>query len=157
MLGKHGKINFLNSGSPPPLSSDSGVNIVAYENSFYEQVLPDASLDIAMSSTALHWLSDTSDLPDPKVSAYCRGPGADPVAVGAWEARAKSDWAELLKHRSMELAPGGCLAFAVPATDEDGNYSYQGVAPACEAVGQALPVFPWLGRTKSEIYEGFDR
>ena len=152
------------------------LHLTSARGSFHDRVLPTGSVDIAMSSTAFHWLSSTADLPDPGVLVYARSPGADSMAVRAWERRARDDWRRVIAHRGTELRPGGVLALTIPATDVHGRFSYRELGPAFEAALAALPAhrrdrpagtpprhcgrplgfpFPWLGRTKPELVGGF--
>lgn len=78
--------------------------------------LPAGSVHIAVSGTAMHWISDSGDL----TSTGSVFPGypnhRDAAERSAWEAAAERDWARILRHRAEELAPGGTFVATVPAS-----------------------------------------
>eukprot|EP00455_Lapot_gusevi_P046517 TRINITY_DN613_c0_g1_i12.p1 TRINITY_DN613_c0_g1~~TRINITY_DN613_c0_g1_i12.p1 ORF type:complete len:360 (-),score=76.91 TRINITY_DN613_c0_g1_i12:136-1215(-) len=82
------------------------VFVLASGRSFYHQLLPDSSLHIAFSATAMHWLSARPALLPDHVSS-CRT--QDAVARQAYEEQARKDWQTILRHRGRELVSGGLL------------------------------------------------
>lgn len=104
----------------PPASP--GVRLLSAPGSFHEQVLPDASVDVAVSGTAFHWLSDTTELARPGACVFFRG---DPAVAPAWYAHSANDWAAILNARAAELKPGGTLAVVLPSMMPDGDYIYR--------------------------------
>ncbi len=101
---------------PSGLSEIPNLFHFASGTSFHHQILPDGTLSLGFSATAMHWLSRLpATLPDhvPAVGAT----GADLAAV---RARAAADWDTILLARARELAPGGRLVFANFCVDESG-------------------------------------
>ena len=86
--------------------------------SFYSQIVPDCSVDIGFSATAMHWLSCLPGRIDNHVHAV--------GAVGnQWQTfcnQALNDWQTILVKRARELAPGGLLVMANFCIDESGRY-----------------------------------
>ncbi len=78
--------------------------------------LPPGSVHIAVSGTAMHWVSDSGSL----AATGSLFPGypnhADAGEREAWAAAAARDWRRILACRADELAPGGVLATVMPAS-----------------------------------------
>ncbi len=85
---------------------------------FYKQILPDATLDIGFSATAMHWLSDKVC----NISNHVQAVGAEGDELAAFRRQAASDWRTILLHRAAELKPGGRLILINFARDEAGRY-----------------------------------
>jgi indole-3-acetate O-methyltransferase len=85
---------------------------------FHRQVLPDASLDIGFSATAMHYVSEKPCEIDNHVHIV----GADIATRTAYAARAATDWENILLGRAAELRPGGRLVFMNFCKDEKGRY-----------------------------------
>lgn len=108
----------LGTGDAAPLAGTEGLYAFASGTSFHRQILPDATLSLGFSATAMHWLSTRP------------GPIADHVqAVGATEAerepyrqQAAADWSAILLARARELVPGGKLVLANFCADPEGRY-----------------------------------
>ena len=87
-------------------------------------MLPAASVDVAASGTAFHWLSDTSKLPPPG-SISSTNDRNDRAVFAAWREHAHDDLVDLLAARAVELRPGGTLAAVLPMRLDDGKRVYQ--------------------------------
>ena len=141
-------------------AGDDGVFPMAIGRSFYERLLPDASVAAGWSGTAVLWLSRRPDV----------GPGNlfGSLATGEdrarWAAAAASDWTTFLGHRARELAPGGrlvisslmdsrvyppYLAFLRDAVDRAAQL---GCVTAAEAAAMTVPTYL---RTREEIEAPF--
>lgn len=106
-------------GATEGLSDLDNCFIFASGTSFYRSCLPAHSVDVAFSSTAMHWLTDLpTAIPDALHSACTN----DPAAKAAFAARAAADWQTILAARARELRPGGSLVMANFATDEAGQF-----------------------------------
>ena len=87
-------------------------------NNFYNQILPDLSLDFGFSATAMHWLSKKPcDLRN-HVHMVC----ATGEEYLCFSEQGKKDWETILLHRAQELRSGGQLVFINFCRDEKGNY-----------------------------------
>ncbi len=85
---------------------------------FHRQLLPDASLDIGFSATAMHYVSEKPCEIDNHVHVV----GATDDTRKAYAARAATDWENILLGRAAELRPGGQLVFMNFCRDEEGRY-----------------------------------
>ena len=103
----------------PPLTSTPGVYFSAVGRSFFEQCFPRESVDVAMSYTALHWLSE---LPTTILDHVHHTGTADPAVQAQYAEQAARDWSEILRHRSAELKPGGQMVISTLAKDPRGHY-----------------------------------
>lgn len=105
------------------LSSDSDryvlnqVNVFpsAIGRSFYEQVLPAASVHLGWSSCAAMWLSRVPSL-IPGHFWSLRSTGA---ARAAFERQAANDWKAFLSLRAREMRPGARLVVVMPTLPDD--------------------------------------
>ncbi|KAJ1624275.1 S-adenosyl-L-methionine-dependent methyltransferase [Pavlovales sp. CCMP2436] len=87
--------------------------------SFYEQCAPAATVDFGFSATAMHWLrAAPASIPDALLATLTTDAGV----LAAFEAQAAHDWVAILKQRSAELKPGGALAIANFAVDEQQRF-----------------------------------
>ena len=78
--------------------------------------LPAGTVDIAVSGTTMHWVSNSGALPSTG-SVFPGYPNhRDAAQRAAWADAAARDWRRILAHRGAELAPGGTLVAAVPAS-----------------------------------------
>ena len=172
VLSPHGTLEHLSDGCgvhclPAPALPSSGLRIFSAPGTFHAQVLPDGSVDLVVSGTAFHWLSDTSELPRPNSVVY-RSARADARALPAWQAHSHSDWVAILKARAAELKPGGTFLASVPTVLPDGTATYDVVFEVLdemfaerEASGILAPdfrslfTFPAAVRSAQEIMAGF--
>ena len=78
--------------------------------------LPPGSVHVAVSGTAMHWVADSGGL----ASTGSVFPGysdhTDERERRAWRLTAARQWEQMLEMRAIELAPGGRLIAAVPAS-----------------------------------------
>ena len=78
--------------------------------------LPPGSVHVAASGTAMHWVAEAAGLPSTG-SVFPGYPDhEDEAERRAWRAAAALQWERLLKMRAIELAPGGRLIAALPAS-----------------------------------------
>lgn len=86
--------------------------------SFYEQMMPDQTLDLGFSSTAMHWLRGKPvDIPD-----HVHAVGASGDALTRIQTQASRDWELNLLNRAREMKPGARLVLANFCRDEQGRY-----------------------------------
>ena len=85
---------------------------------FHRQLLPDASLDIGFSATAMHYISEK---PCP-IDNHVHMVGADGETLAAYADQARQNWNDLLVARAKELRPGGRLVMLNFGIDEEGRY-----------------------------------
>jgi hypothetical protein len=122
----------LNTDPNSYLIKQSTVFASAVGRSYFEQILPPASVTLGWSSWAIQWLSRVpAVIPDQVQVAFSR----DPAARAAYSAQATEDWQNFLTARAVELIPGGKLAIVTMSVDEDGNFGY---APLVRAIYAAL-------------------
>lgn len=144
---------------------DTAVFPSAVGRSFYEQILPPASVDLGWSSWAVQWLSRVpAEIPDQVQIAYSR----DRDARSTYARQAAEDWRAFLAARSRELRAGGRLVVLTMATDDSGDFGY---GPLIEAMFSALEemvgndflsadelmrmAIPTYGRTRAEFLAPF--
>lgn len=95
-----------------------GIFIHACGIGFHHQLMPDASLDLGFSATAMHYVSERPCL----ISDHVHHVGASGAERAAFDAQAARDWAAILTARAAELRPGGRLVFMNFGKDEQGRY-----------------------------------
>jgi hypothetical protein len=120
---------------PESYLRDAG-DVFAYAcgGSFYDPIFPAGHVSLGWCAVALHWLGG---IPAGTLGHAwpSRLTGAERVPF-AWQAAA--DWRAFLRHRALELRPGGRLVVVVPATDEHGIASMQPLTGQVTAVLQAM-------------------
>ena len=85
---------------------------------FHRQLLPDASLSLGFSATAMHYISEKPcEIPDHVHMVRASG-----ATLTAYAERAAKDWENILLARAQELVPGGRLVFMNFGKDEQGRY-----------------------------------
>ena len=85
--------------------------------SFYTPILPENTLDLGFSATAMHWLrGKPMDISDHIHMVGARGNELDAFAV-----QASKDWETILLHRARELKHGGRLVLVNFCRDEAGG------------------------------------
>ncbi len=100
------------------LTEFDGVFVHACGIGFHNQLLPDATLDIGFSATAMHYVSEKPcEIPN-----HVHMVGASGAVLDAYVRRAAKDWENILLARARELAPGGRLVFMNFGKDEEGRY-----------------------------------
>ena len=100
------------------LSDIANLYSFASGTSFYRQIVPDGTLSLGFSATAMHWLSR---LPA-NIADHVHAVGAEGADLAAFRAQAAADWETILLARANELAPGGRLVFANFCADDSGFY-----------------------------------
>ena len=85
---------------------------------FYKQIVPDATLDIGFSATAMHWMSTKVC----NISNHVQAVGAEGSELEAFRNQAHRDWRQILLHRAAELKPGGRLVLINFGRDDQGRY-----------------------------------
>ncbi len=101
-----------------PLGQQEGVLTFGSGTSFYRQILPDNTLSLGFSATAMHWLSR---LPGPIADAV-QAVGATEAERAAFRAQSMDDWRTILLARAREMRPGAKLVLANFCEDEEGRY-----------------------------------
>ncbi len=86
--------------------------------SFYQQSVPDHSLDFVFSATAMHWLSTKPC----NISDHVHMIGARGKELEAFACQARQDWETILQHRAKELRPGGKMVLVNFCRDRQGRY-----------------------------------
>lgn len=95
-----------------------GVFVHACGIGFHRQLIPDATLSLGFSATAMHYISEKPcEIPD---HVHMVGTSGD--ALAAFADRAAKDWENILLARARELVPGGRLVFMNFGKDEQGRY-----------------------------------
>lgn len=85
---------------------------------FFDQCFPSATVDLAVSFTAMHWLSR---LPGP-ISTGVHSTQATGEERAAFEAQSAKDFESILLARAAELKPGGRMVVANFAQDPNGHW-----------------------------------
>jgi SAM dependent carboxyl methyltransferase len=147
------------------LRDDPAVFASAIGRSFYEQLLPPASVTLGWSAWAVQWLGRTpAPIPD-HVQVAC---SRDEAAREAYARQAARDWETFLACRSRELHPGGRLVVLTMARTDEGDFGYRAVLAAlCESLRAlvaeglvreeeaARMAIPTVGRTRAEFAAPF--
>lgn len=110
----------------------------AIGRSFYESVLPPATVDLGWSSYAAVWLSRIpQQIPNHFVPRFSTG-----AVREAFDRQAAKDWARFLSLRAAELCPGGRLVVALPSLADDGSTAF---APIFDVANDVLAEFVRTG------------
>ena len=151
---------------PPTVLSLAGIPIQS------GPCLPAGTVHIAVSGTTMHWVSDSGALPSTG-SIFPGYPNhRDAAQRAAWADAAARDWCRILAHRGTELAPGGTLVAAVPASPgrwPDRGGAYRAISADMDDIldrwrdegrigpaALAAVVVPTWGRTLEEFRAPFD-
>ncbi len=86
--------------------------------SFYQQSVPDHSLDFCFSATAMHWLSAKPC----NINDHVHMVGARGQELEAFARQAGQDWETILQNRARELRPGGRMVLVNFCRDPQGRY-----------------------------------
>ena len=109
------------------LRKDPASYASAVGRSFYSQILPSYSVNLAWS---IQWLGRTPmPNPDHVLAAYSR----DADVRAAYAKQAAHDWHEFIAYRGRELSPGGRLVVTTMAVTEDGDFGWEPLAKALVA------------------------
>ena len=100
------------------LTDLEGVFIDGIGVGFHRQLMPDASLDIGFSATAMHYISEKPC----EIEDHVHMVGANGATLDAYAARAAADWESILVARGRELKPGGRLVILNFGKDDEGRY-----------------------------------
>ena len=100
------------------LTDIENVFVSAWGIGFHRQLLPDASLDIGFSATAMHYISEK---PCP-IANHVHMVGSNGETLAAYADQARQNWNDLLVARAKELRPGGRLVMLNFGIDEEGRY-----------------------------------
>jgi hypothetical protein len=104
----------------------------AVGRSYYTQILPSNSVNLAWSSWALQWLGRVPmPVGDHLFAAYSQ----DEKVRAAYAKQAAHDWHEFVAFRGRELSPGGRLVVMTLATDEDDEMGFR---PLLDAIAETL-------------------
>ncbi|XP_021340715.1 indole-3-acetate O-methyltransferase 1-like [Mizuhopecten yessoensis] len=99
------------------LSVRDNVHVLASATSMYRKCLPTASVDLAFSSMANHWLSEKPcDIRGGIFQSDC-----DRNELEAFRHQWQTDWKQFLSCRAKELQPGGYLVVVSFVTDDVGR------------------------------------
>jgi hypothetical protein len=114
------------------LKRDKASFASAVGRSFYGQIVPSNSVNLAWSAWSVQWLARTPlPIPDHVVVAHCR----DEAVRAAYARQAAYDWHEFVAFRGRELSPGGRLVVMTMAISEDGDFGYR---PLLDAISATL-------------------
>jgi len=94
------------------------VRILESGASFYSSILPNCTLHLGYSATAMHWLSRKPI----DISNHVHMVGASGSELDAFRVQAQQDWSTILLKRAEELRPGGRLVLVNFCIDEQGRY-----------------------------------
>ncbi|MFF4319256.1 hypothetical protein [Streptomyces sp. NPDC001568] len=109
--------------APDAYPAAPGVFAYAEARSFFSPLFPPGELHLAWSSIAVHWLSHVPQpIPD---HVYCSG--ATGAVREALRERSAADWRDFLRHRAVELAPGGRLVVVGGAATDEGASGAEGL------------------------------
>ncbi|BBY52655.1 hypothetical protein MARA_61230 [Mycolicibacterium arabiense] len=147
------------------LQRDKAAFASAVGRSYYGQILPSNSVNLAWSSWALQWMGgDPLPVGDHLLAAY----SGDDGVRRAHAKRAAHDWHEFVAFRGRELAPGGRLVVLTLGVDEDGQLGFGPLLDAmldtlaeleCDAVigadEHARMAIPIVGRTGKDFGSPF--
>lgn len=100
------------------LKEFDGVFVHACGIGFHNQLMPDASLSLGFSATAMHYISEKPC----EIENHVHMVGAEGATLAAYADQAAKDWERILLARAYELVPGGRLVFMNFGKDEQGRY-----------------------------------
>lgn len=147
------------------LKHDAATFASAVGRSFYKQILPSNSVNLAWSSWALQWLGE---VPMPVGDHLLASASSDSGVRAAYGRRAAFDWHEFIAFRGRELSPGGRLVVMTMGVDENGGVGFDPVIDALadtladlvaadvvtEAERRAMSI-PIVGRTAEDFHSPF--
>jgi hypothetical protein len=114
------------------LKKDHASFASAVGRSYYSQIVPSNSVNLAWSAWSIQWLSRTPmPIPDHVLVAHSR----DEAVRAAYARRAAHDWHEFVAFRGRELSPGGRLVVMTLGIGEDGDFGYR---PLLDAISETL-------------------
>jgi salicylate 1-O-methyltransferase len=114
------------------LKKDHASFASAVGRSFYSQIVPSNSVNLAWSAWSIQWLARTPvPIPDHVLVAHSRDEGVR----AAYDRQAARDWHEFVAFRGRELSPGGRLVTMTMAIGDDGDFGYR---PLLDAISETL-------------------
>ncbi|MDX1891101.1 SAM-dependent methyltransferase [Mycolicibacterium sp. 050158] len=122
----------LNEDPDSYLKKDAAVFGSAVGRSFYTQIVPSNSVNLAWSAWSIQWLART---PSPVGDHVVVALGKDEAVRTAYARQAAHDWHEFVAFRGRELSPGGRLVVMTMAIGDDGDFGYR---PLLEAISATL-------------------
>jgi hypothetical protein len=128
------------------LRDRANVFAFAIGRSFYERLLPGATVSLGWSSITVHWLSAVPCVLGDQIFS----PLAGPQQRADFARRAADDWRRFLGHRLVELRPGGQLVVVGSGADEQGRSGAEGLMELANAALQTMVADGLLAR---EDYE----
>src|SRR5262249_24806131 len=112
------------------VADEPDVYPAAIGKSFYDKVLPPASVHIGWSSYAAVWLSRApAQIPDHFIAVRSTSP-----ARAQFEYQAAQDWQPFLALRARELRSGGRLLVVLPGSADDGATGFESLCDNASAV-----------------------
>jgi SAM-dependent methyltransferase len=105
-------------GNDGYLGGDGAIYALAAAGSFFEQVVPDASVDLGMCSNASHWLRRQATARIDRGMYFCEATGEERAAMAE---QAAGDWLSFLSARARELRPDGRLVVQGIGSDDSGD------------------------------------
>lgn len=99
----------------------------AVGRSYYTQILPSNSVNLAWSAWALHWLGS---VPTPTGDHLLAAHSDDADVRAAHTRQAAHDWHEFVAFRGRELSPGGRLVVMTLGVDDDGRLGFEPLVTA---------------------------
>lgn len=104
------------------LQHDRAAFASAVGRSYFTQILPSDSVNLAWSSWALHWVGGT---PAPAGDHLFAAYSSDASVRSAYARQAAHDWHEFVAFRGRELCPGGRLVVLTLGVDDDGELGFR--------------------------------
>ena len=124
--------DFRNDDPDTYLKKDHASFASAVGRSFYSQIVPSNSVNLAWSAWSIQWLARTpAPVPDHVLVSHSRDEGVR----DAYDRQAARDWHEFVAFRGRELSPGGRLVAMTMAIDEDGDFGFR---PLLDAISETL-------------------
>jgi hypothetical protein len=112
------RIVYGGTGLPSYLVGRDWVRVLVSATSFYRQVLPSTTVDLAFSATAMQWMSAKPV----NVTGAVHSVFATGAEHEAFAAQARTDWHDILRHRTAELVSGGRFVSVTFGIDERGRF-----------------------------------
>ena len=115
-------------------ADESNVYSAAIGKSFYDQVLPFASVDVGWSSYAAVWLSRVPA----RLSDHFVAVRSTSSTRAEFERQAALDWEAFLVLRARELRPGGRLLVIFPGLNDEGLSGFESLLDDANMVLQEM-------------------
>lgn len=119
-------------------------------SSFYLQAVPDNTLDLVFSATAMHWLSKKPC----NITDHVHMVGATGGELEQFATQAREDWETILMCRARELKSGGRMVLVNFCRDDSGRYlGNTGGINMFDTFNEIWREFIELGRVTMEEYQ----